>query len=70
VSEREEDNKAIVCRFYEEVWNEGNLDLVDELIAPSFVNHGVGSERGSNREAFKRTIHEVRAGLNFTHTVE
>lgn len=71
MSEREEDNnKATVRRFYEEVWNGGNLELVDELIAPSFVNHGTGSERGSDREAFKRTIHEVRTGLNFTHTVE
>ncbi len=71
MSEREGDNnKAVVRRFYEEVWNGGNLDLVEELIAPSFVNHGTGSERGSDREAFKRTIHEVRTGLKFRHTVE
>ena len=65
-----QDNKSIVHRFYEEVWNEGNLDLVDELIAPSFVNHGMGSERGDDREAFKQTIQQVRIGLNFRHTVE
>ncbi len=46
--EQEEDNKAIVYHFYEEVWNEGNLDLADELISPNFVNHGFGSERGSD----------------------
>ncbi len=66
----EQDNKVIIYRFYEEVWNNGDLALVDELIAPSFVNHGVGSERGSDRDAFKRTISKVRAGLNFRHTVE
>ena len=66
----QEDNKTIVYRFYEEVWNEGNLALLDELIAPSFVNHEAGSERGSDREAFKRTLHKVRTGLNFRHTVE
>ena len=65
MSDQERDNKAVVRRFYEEVWNEGKLDLVDELITPSFVNHGAGSERGSDREAFKKTIHEVRTGLNF-----
>lgn len=71
MSEREEvNNKAIVRRFYEEVWNGGNLDLVDELIASSFVNHGAGSERGSDREAFKQTIDKVRTGLNFRHTLE
>ena len=68
--EQEEANKAIIYRFYEEVWNEGNLDLVEELIAPSFVNHGTGSERGPDREAFKQTIHAVRTGLAFRHIVE
>lgn len=29
------DNKAIVCRLYEEVWNKRRLQVVDELIAPS-----------------------------------
>ena len=34
-----EDNKALVRRFYEEVWNKGNVTAVDELIAPNYVNH-------------------------------
>jgi predicted ester cyclase len=33
-----EDNKAIVRRMYEEVWNKGNVDAVDELCAWSYVN--------------------------------
>jgi predicted SnoaL-like aldol condensation-catalyzing enzyme len=71
MSEQEEDNnKAIVYRFYEEVWNKGNMALFDELITPTFVNHGAGSERGSDREAFKRTIEKVRSELNFRHVVE
>src|SRR5438552_5739601 len=34
-----EQNKDVVRRFLEEVWNAGNLDVVDELIAPDYVNH-------------------------------
>ena len=29
-----EANKALVRRFFEEVMNEGNVDLVDEIFAP------------------------------------
>jgi len=65
-----EENKAINRRFYTEVWNNGRVELVDELIAPSFVNHGVGAETGSHRESFKQTISNVRDELNFRHTVE
>ena len=66
----EQDNKAIISRFYEEVWNKGNLALIDELIAPAFVNHSAGSEEGSDRESFKQTISKVRADLRFHHTIE
>ena len=34
-----EENKAIVRRVMEEVWQKGNLAVVDELIAPAFVFH-------------------------------
>ena len=32
-----EENKALVRRFFEEVYNRGNLDLADELLAPDFA---------------------------------
>lgn len=34
-----EENKAVPRRVYEEVLNDKNLDLVDELFAPGYVNH-------------------------------
>ena len=34
-----ETNKAIAHRWYEEVFNTGNLALISELFAPNFVDH-------------------------------
>jgi steroid delta-isomerase-like uncharacterized protein len=34
-----EDNKAATRRFFEEVWSQGNLTVVDELCAPNFIYH-------------------------------
>lgn len=34
-----EENKALIRRVFEEVWNAGNLDLVDELYHPDYVRH-------------------------------
>lgn len=34
-----EENKALVLRFYEQVWNEGNVEVADEVFAPDYVRH-------------------------------
>ena len=35
----ENQNKALVERFYEQVWRNGNLDVADELFADDYVRH-------------------------------
>lgn len=32
-------NRALGERYFEEVWNRGNVDALDELLAPDYVNH-------------------------------
>lgn len=34
-----EENKSIVCRFFEEGPSKGNLDIADELLSPDFTMH-------------------------------
>ena len=33
------ENKAVVRRLFQEVWNRGNLEVAGELISPDCVNH-------------------------------
>jgi predicted ester cyclase len=34
-----EGNKALVRRFYEEVWNRSNVDVANEVFADGYVRH-------------------------------
>ncbi len=36
-----EENKIIVQRLINEVWNEGHLEAADELLAPDYLDHSV-----------------------------
>src|SRR5215208_4686230 len=50
-----EENKALVRRFLEEQVK-GNLDVIDELLSPDFVDCGLLPGQGPTREDFKRSI--------------
>ena len=54
-----EQNKAVVRRFIEEVLNNQNAALVDELLAPDYVNHLVPG----GREAFKQFFPMMRSAF-------
>ena len=52
----EENNKVLVRRFIEEVLNEGNLDAIDELMAPDYLDHTVPQGKYAGREGLKRSL--------------
>jgi predicted ester cyclase len=58
-----EANKTIARRFIEEVWNEGNLDRVDELMAPDAVSHDIDPTRTTDRAGVKAAIAAFRAAF-------
>jgi steroid delta-isomerase-like uncharacterized protein len=39
VTDQLDANKALVRRLYDEGFNQGNLDVVDELVAPDVISH-------------------------------
>lgn len=42
-----EENKAVVRRFVDQVWNQARLNLANELASSSYVVEGVGSGPGA-----------------------
>ena len=60
-----EENKAIVRRLVEEQ-AKGNLDVIDELLAPDFVDLSLVSGQGPTREDYKRSLEEIRDAFSTT----
>ena len=60
-----EENKALVRRYFEEIWDKGNLDLIDELFTTNFVRHGPTGTEGEVRgqEGFESLVTMYRSAL-------
>jgi predicted ester cyclase len=41
-----EENKALVRRWFEDIFHQGNLAVVDQIFASNFVNHDPGAPPG------------------------
>lgn len=62
--EAEMSTSAIAHRFFDEVWSQGKLDLVDELFAPGYVGHPSGpDETVRGPEGVKEYVGRLRAGV-------
>jgi steroid delta-isomerase-like uncharacterized protein len=42
-----EENKALVRRWFEEVWNQGRADAIDEMFAADGIAHGLSDDAGN-----------------------
>jgi serine phosphatase RsbU (regulator of sigma subunit)/ketosteroid isomerase-like protein len=63
VSSEEDKNKALVRSFWEAVAN-ADLDTLDELLAPDFVDHSLLEGQESGREGYKQQVAEQHAALS------
>ena len=54
-------NRALVQSFYDEVISGGNLDLLDELLAPDFFDHD--SQRPPGRAGFRQFVAALRSAF-------
>jgi predicted SnoaL-like aldol condensation-catalyzing enzyme len=65
-----EQNKRTMTRYFDEVWNQGRLDVLDELIAPNYINHSPGAPNPKpGPEGLKPIVAAIRKGMpdvNFT----
>ena len=38
-STAEDEHARVVARYFDEVWSQGRLEVLDEILAPDYVNH-------------------------------
>ncbi len=63
-----EENKAVVRRMIEELFNEGNLDATDEIIARDHSHHDPAMpEEGHGPEDFKQFVAAYRSAFPDLH---
>ena len=66
-----EQNKAIVRRFFDEICNQGNLDVADEIFDTNFVNHDAAHPELFDLESCKQWVATVRTVFpDFHVTIE
>ena len=67
----EERNRGLVRRWFEEVWNQGREQTIDELVAPNSVIHGLG-EAGRQIQGpagFRSFYNHFRGAFSDLHVV-
>ena len=63
-----EENKALARRVMEEMFNKGNLDVADELLAPGYVDHDPAMpEDVRGPEGFKEYVAAYRSAFSDLH---
>ena len=63
-----QENKAIVRRMLDELFNQGNLHLTEEIIAPGFVEHDPNMpEEVRGPEAFREYVSAYRSAFPDMH---
>ena len=62
----ESENKALIRRWFNEVWNQGRQDLIDQLRAPDAIANGLGEsdKQVKGPAAFKTYFSRMRAALS------
>lgn len=50
------ENKTAYRRFYDELFNKGNLEIIDKLVAPNVISHSPFPGQKPGAEGFKKAI--------------
>ena len=56
-------NKALLRRFYTEVYADWNMALVDEVVSPQFVSHDWPEDGPTGPKAFRQYYSAIRSAV-------
>jgi steroid delta-isomerase-like uncharacterized protein len=62
-----EQNKILIRRFFDEMWNPWNFDKADELLAPDIKFRGTLGAELKGRDAFRAYMRQVQAAFPDFH---
>src|SRR5215210_2060606 len=63
-----EENKNIIRRLYEEVWNQHNPEAADEFVAPDVFNRDMLPEYQHGIEGYKHLVSWMHTAFPDLHT--
>ena len=61
-----DDPKAVLRRWYDEMWSQKNTDLVPELAGPVYVRHESGGTRSLTGEEYRAQLAAIVASWEIT----
>jgi predicted ester cyclase len=62
------ENESVVRRFFEELWNAGDLAVVDDIVAPHHVHH-IGDDVRHGPEGVRQMASHLREAFPDLHFV-
>lgn len=66
-----ETNKAIVRHMLEQVWNERQMDLIEEFYTEDVIQHFVGMSSKTGSESVRKTVNTIlHAYPDLQHTID
>ena len=66
-----EENRAVIGRAYAEIWNQRNVEVVDEIVAEDFLNHAAPPGRQRGRQGLKDVVRMFESAFpDFRYEVE
>jgi steroid delta-isomerase-like uncharacterized protein len=63
-------NKDVARRYYQAVLNRGDVDALDELAAPNYLEHDPLPGRGTGRDGLKDRVRMLRSAFGQQFTLE
>ena len=60
------DPKAVLRRWYDEMWSKKNTDLIPELAGPIYLRHEMGGTRSVTAEEYRDQTAQIAAGWTIT----